>query len=74
MLVFGLVRRHGGLTRTCADPVRWGSTLTHHIFLNDEGRKDPNYKAFGLLKDGNFNIHIWAWFGYFILGSTKGPL
>ena len=26
---------------------------------------------FGVCKGGNFNIHIWAWFGYFICSKRE---
>ena len=28
-------------------------------------------ELFGFCKGGNFNIHIWAWFGYFICSKRE---
>ena len=40
-------------------------TMTPFISLGEQKLKDIN-RLFAYCKGGNFNIHIWAWFGYFI--------
>ena len=45
-------------------PIPWLCTLTEEE--EDMSGDSCIMEFFGFCKGGNFNIHIWAWFGYFI--------